>query len=526
MMNAMPNGPRVPPPLLVLRADADGHIGSGHVMRCLALAQEWRRHDGEVIVLGRVNSEQLRQRLVAEGCRHVSLPAVHPQPEDLQTLVSWLNEKAGQPGWLVLDGYHFDAGYQQAIRATGWMLLVVDDYAHLPVYHADILLNPNAHACDLTYNTDSATLRLLGTRYTPLRQEFLLPAEQSPSTAPHAPRILVTMGGADPDNVTSLAIDALMAMGRQDLEVKIVIGTLNPHRQGLLDQLASARFHVEPLDLVANMAPLMRWADITVSAAGSTCWEMAALGVPMVLTVLADNQTLVASSLADLGAAVNLGWFHDWQPKQAADVITSVLANRDLRLAMKANGQKLVDGLGSERIIAQMLTGRAKLTLRPVRDSDCRLLWQWVNEPAVRSASFQSAPITWPEHQQWFLAKRNDSNSLQLIAEDGAGTPIGQVRFDTVDQEAEIDASIEPRWRGSGLGGIMLIQALHALYRHTPIRAVHAHIKSDNERSIRIFGKAGFRKVAEEVIQGQQAVHCIWRPATEQGPPRKTQGDA
>lgn len=343
-------------PLLIIRADADVAIGSGHVMRCLALAKAWQEHGGEVAFWGRINAEPLRERIVAEGCRLRLLSDSHPDPSDRAAIVAWLREVHEQSGWVVLDGYHFDAGYHDAIRASGWPLLVIDDYAHLPEYHADILLNPNAYAGELAYHTGGETLRLLEARFAPLRREFYLARAQEHLVAVQGRRILVTMGGADQDNVCGRVADALLLMGRSDLEVRIVSGSLNPHRQDLSKRLKKASFHVEVLAAVAEMAPLMQWADLAISAAGSTCWELAALGVPMLVTVLAENQERVATSLDAHGAAMTLGWFHAWQPAQAAGVIEGLLADQEKRRRMGEKGRCLVDGMGCGRVVEKMLS--------------------------------------------------------------------------------------------------------------------------------------------------------------------------
>lgn len=355
-MVAMAKEPRAdcPPSLLVLRVDADGRIGTGHVMRALALAQEWQRQGGEVVFAGHIAGEPLQQRIDSEGFPLQSLPAAHPDPRDLQVFLPWLRERQGQAGWVVLDGYHFDPAYHDAIRATGWPLLVIDDYGHLAEYHADILLNPNAYAGELTYKTSRDTLQLLGARYAPLRREFRAAGKQSREAVGYGRRILVTMGGADPDNVSGRVVDALLAMGRTDLEVKIVIGSLNPHRQDLTERSRQASFAVELLASVKHMVPLMQWAELAISAGGSTCWELATLGVPMVVTVLADNQERLAASLAKHGVAINLGWFHDWQPEQAASVIQELLTDRDRCRRMGENGRELVDGRGCERLLKHL----------------------------------------------------------------------------------------------------------------------------------------------------------------------------
>lgn len=488
---------------LVIRADADGAMGTGHVMRCLALAQEWRRQGGEVVFLGRIGSEHLRRRLIAEGCRVHSLAAVHPDPADLTEVGGWLDERKAKAGWLVLDGYHFDIAYHDAIRASGWQLLVIDDYGHLPEYHAEILLNPNAYAGDLAYRTQPDTLRLLGSRYAPLRSEFQEASRKKREVAGSGRRVLVTMGGADPDNVSGRVADALLAVDRADLAVKIVVGPLNPHRADLSARLAGAPFMVELLDPVSEMAPLMQWADLAISAAGSTCWELAAMGVPMLVTVLADNQERLAASLADNGVAVNLGWFYSWPPGQAAGVIGTLLENQEKRRQMGGRGQSLVDCRGCQRLVHAMHS--FYFALRPAIAGDCALVYQWANDLEIRAVSFCRAPIAWEEHCQWFAERLGNPAHVFLIAVDGEGQPLGQVRFAVADHTAVISVSLAKKFRGAGLGARLIRQASRQVMAAQGVTKILAHIRPENRNSIQAFVKAGFRQAAGVSIHADQA---------------------
>lgn len=478
--------------LLVIRADADGIIGSGHVMRGLALAQAWREQGGEVVFLGRIGSEYLRRRIIGEGCALHPLATSHPDPQNLTEVVAWLHERRAQAGWLVLDGYHFDTAYHDAIRDSGWSLLVIDDYNHLPEYHADILLNPNAYAEELTYRTQPDTLRLMGSRYTPLRREFREAAEQQREVAARGRLILVTMGGADHNNVSGRVVDALLAMPRNDLAVKIVIGPLNPHRAVLDARLAGAPFAVELLEPVSEMAPLMQWADLAISAAGSTCWELAALGVPMLVTVLADNQERVAASLEGHGAAVNLGWSLSWQPERLAMLIAELLADKERRRHMGERGQSLVDGRGCQRLTQTMHSFH--FVLRPAVAEDCPLVYQWANDPETRAVSFSRAPIAWDEHCRWFAERLSDPAHIFLIAVNGVGKPLGQVRFAVTDREAVISVSLDKNLRGAGLGVRLIRQASRQVMTTQGLTRILAHIRPKNRHSIQAFAKAGFRQ--------------------------------
>ena len=138
---------------MVIRADCDARLGTGHVMRCLALACEWKNNGGCVTFLSYCGSETLRVWIKANGFDLELLTQPYPDSSDMPLTLSILKERREASGesWLVLDGYHFDSVYQGAIKDAGFKLLVVDDTAHLPFYSADVILNQNVHANELVY---------------------------------------------------------------------------------------------------------------------------------------------------------------------------------------------------------------------------------------------------------------------------------------------------------------------------------------------------------------------------------------
>ncbi|MDY7080712.1 MAG: DegT/DnrJ/EryC1/StrS family aminotransferase [Chloroflexota bacterium] len=137
---------------LLIRADANVHIGTGHLMRCLALAQGWQTQGGRATFITACESDGLRQRLSDEGFQVIALEHPYPDPADWEITSQVL---AAHPGaWMVLDGYHFDPAYQRQVKKVGHPLLVIDDMAHLDHYYADVLLNQNIHAEQLDYSCE------------------------------------------------------------------------------------------------------------------------------------------------------------------------------------------------------------------------------------------------------------------------------------------------------------------------------------------------------------------------------------
>jgi len=154
------------------------------------------------------------------------------------------------------------------------------------------------------------------------------------------------------------------------------------------------------------------------------------------------------------------------------------------------------------------------LKLRPVKKNDCRLLWEWANDPEVRKSAYDSAHIPWETHLQWFEEKLDDSRCFQYIASDSNDIPVGQVRFDVKGPEAEIDVSIQKKMRGLNYGSLLIRTGLEKLVRSVKIKAVNAFVKIENKASIHAFLKSGFEDLGEKTIKGCPSRHLRWKPSS------------
>ncbi len=335
---------------IFFRADASPSMGSGHIMRCIALAQACRAHGAAgVTFITSCHDKALKQRILKEGFELLTIPMPHPEPSDLKKTLKILSDSNGS--WLILDGYHFVSEYQLQLLDSGCHLLVIDDTNHLPEYHCDILLNQNINASELNYSCDKNTIRLLGSKYVMLRQEFLHFRNSSRIIPGNTRKILVTMGGSDPDNTTLKVINALNMLESPELDVKIVAGPLNPHLKSLRNILSASAFKSCLLTFAKNMPELMAWADLAISAGGSTCWELAYMGLPAVVLVIAENQHRIAEGLHEKGAVVNLGLFNKVSVDHIANTVNALLLDLSMRKNMAHKAKKTVDGSGGRRVI-------------------------------------------------------------------------------------------------------------------------------------------------------------------------------
>ena len=490
---------------LFVRADASSQVGAGHLMRCFALAQRWKAHAGEVTFITFCESEGLRRRLTDEGFQVISLKRTYPDALDWQTTSQVL---ATHPGaWVVLDGYHFDPMYQGQIREAGHPLLLIDDTAHLEHYNADIILNQNQHAERLFYSCEPNTRLLLGTNYTLLRSEFLIWQKWQRQIPQIARKILVTLGGADSKNVTSKVIQALAHVERKNFEAIVVVGASNPRYEELRSAIQNLQLPIELKRNVSNMAELMAWADVAVSAGGSTAWEMAFMGLPNLIVTLAENQEGIAQALHSLGVANHLGWYTQINELELANSLQDLMSNPVRRQTMSELGRQIIDGAGMDRVVSTMKTHSTSLTgqlqVRPAHLQDAEMLWRWANNPAVRANSFHPEPIPLDTHLQWYKRKLASSKTRIWILELDQEA-VGQIRYDKIDQDrAEIDFSVVANCRGKGIGTRALVLTSTLVAQELGIRYLQGTVFSSNKSSRRAFIKAGFRCVDQRVVSGK-----------------------
>lgn len=253
--------------------------------------------------------------------------------------------------WVVLDGYHFELSYQRYLRRKGVRILVVDDHAHLDRYEADVFLNQNVITSSELHPIVNDDCRvLLGPKYALLRGEFSdnAPPERDFS---RAGRILVTFGGGDSENVSLEILRALEDIGSSPLHVSLVLGSANPHVDAVRRASAASCHDVEVVVDAQDMRQLMADADVAIGAAGSVCWEIAYMGLPAVIFIVAANQEHIGCQLDSVGAMCCPGWAKSVSRSEITNLVQGLLDDVELRVAMSRRMMRLVDGLGARRVV-------------------------------------------------------------------------------------------------------------------------------------------------------------------------------
>ena len=358
-------------PSFAFRADASNSIGTGHVMRCLALADALGQRGGRSRFVCREHPGNLLNLIRQGGHEVYVLPAGSDDGKARGDLLhahwlgtNWANDAEqtrqaliahNATDWLVVDHYALDRRWGRSVRPHVGHIMVIDDLADRK-HDCDLLLDQNLGTTESEYNglVDSTAVTLIGPRYTLLRPEFAKWRQYSLTRRSHSQlkSILVSMGGVDNDNVTGKVLDAL---GRcelpAELRITVVMGPHAPWLAGVQARAETMQRPTEVLAGVSNMAELMANSDLAIGAAGGTAWERCALGLPTLMFVLAANQQRGANALQQAGAALVIR-----EPDQLCNSLRSLLGHRmaDLQ-SMSNSAAALVDGGGAARVVDKLL---------------------------------------------------------------------------------------------------------------------------------------------------------------------------
>lgn len=490
----------MPPMRIALRVDGSDLIGSGHVIRCLTLADRLAEMGHTCHFIMRDHVGTLREIVEKRGFPVSLLPRSRKVEIDDLPHSHWLGTSQDHDAdetrtalkkavdWLVVDHYALDQRWHRALRPLARRILVIDDLADR-VHDCDMLLDQNLQVEMGRYDglVPRSCHMMLGPQYALLKPRFAELRGSRKAANPDG-AILLYFGGVDAGGATLVALDAVARSGTAR-PVEVVAGNRNPHRAAIVQWCAAhdkSRLHGDESDMPALMAN----AEIAIGAAGATAWERCCLGLPTILVTLAENQRPGATALANEGAAVWLGDLADLSVETLAATLQTLDAAPHLSAAIGNRAAALVDGRGADRVARAI--GQEPITLRQAREDDCDAVWAWRNDERTRSHSLDPAPVPLDQHRRWFSSSLANPARTILIGEI-AGEPVGVLRYDRVDEEMTISVYLVPGREGRGEGARLIRAGTDWIIRTWPtIRAIDAEILDANKASIRAFESAGF----------------------------------
>ena len=484
---------------ILLRCDGSPQLGVGHVVRAIALAEEAVARGHTVSLLGRVEGALLESLVDGVGPRLTLVgPEVggRPFPEvALEHDVVHVDHYG--LGTEVLDEVAAAAGSAGVDRP---LLSVMAD-GEFGARPADVLIDPTVGA-ELDEPPARARWHLRGARFTPRRAavtDATRSADGAVSTSGDL-TVLVVMGGTDPTGCTPLVVEALGRVGLP-LDVTVVSAPATEAAlHALADTWPAGRLRVTPP--VPDLPGLMAAAEVTLTAAGTSTWELCALRRPMALVATVENQRVGHDRVVAAGAAVGLGGRDEVSDvERTAARLRPLLTDADLRERLAAAAHRLVDGHGAWRVVGAWEAARSAsaprvdapaVTVRPATVDDARALWEWRNDPATRAASRHHSLVPLEDHLAWLRATlQREDRHLLIGSLDGAD--VGTLRWDLEgDGEWEVSITVAGESRGRGMAGALLRAGEQWLAGVTDVRAYLAAVHTTNEPSRRVFVSGGY----------------------------------
>lgn len=499
------------------RVDSSTRIGTGHLMRCLTLAEGLRAAGAESVFVCRELPGGAERLVRAAGfeVRLLSAPGPGDVPDAAPAHAAWLGVAASIDAeqtsaaladapldWLVVDSYALDARWERAARAVARRVAVIDDLADRP-HDCDVLLDQNLFedaAERYLPLVPAHCLLLLGPRYALLREEFAAARRQRRERDGSVSRVLVYFGGGDPGNETAEAVEALRRLGVPGLAADVVVSPSNPHRAAIAE--AAGRLPGAVLfGQTDRMAELMATADLALGASGTASWERCYLGLPSVVGAIADNQESVGEELGRSGATVYLGR----EPRAEAfeSALRELLRDPERLRAMSERCLSLMADTepGAAHPLAAYLTGSHNLfdrrwcRLRAVEERDLPMLLAWRNDPRVRCSMLTDHVIAREEHEAWYL-REVVSGATRVLVFELLGRPVGLVYF-------PLPVPSRPFWGfylgetdvPAGTGRLLCLLGLEAAFSDPDTVAVDAEVIVTNAASLKVHEWLGFEQL-------------------------------
>ena len=512
---------------VLIRCDASQTIGTGHFLRCSQVADQLSSLGYDVIFLT-CNNEYTRSLSNNQLHRYLYLPIHTPVPESdthtpaLSSSSSWIDSAQLDDAsdslnllldnnivdchWLILDHYSLDNIWIRCFKNLYFnhftslpKVLYIDDLLDQSI-SVDLLVRPTTFPHILLPNGVNASFSdsvktLCGPAYLPINPLYAQLQALTPSRHSIS-RILVYFGGADVQNFTLTTLKVLTQLVDSSASIDVVISSVSFNRSSIEDFVALNPSISLYFDLPCLVSHVIR-ADLAIGAGGTAMWERAILGLPSLVLSIAHNQKGPASSLSEYGAVELLKCTSSDFSQELVTALNKFFSYSSEYISSISNNAKAVtDGLGAARIVTAMFGPCSTPRLRPAVLSDLSLFYRWYCDPVLRDNSFTSSCVSFESHASWFHSRMINSNCLTYVLTDKYNLPLGQIRFDSVENVpsvAKISFSLDSAARGFGLSSQLLQLGFSSLIDcwGSDVTA-YGLVKSSNTPSIKSFLKAGF----------------------------------
>jgi len=498
--------------VILIRTDASIFIGSGHVMRCLVLAQALKSQNHTVIFATRPQPGDMIEYIRAKGflVHELIQPLQWQSPSYDADYQSWLQvpwqvdaesllSKISTVDLLLVDHYGLNKAWEHLVQQElECKVFVIDDLVR--EHQCDLILDQTLMRRKEEYQAVNKNTKILtGCEYSLLNPLFSHYRTQILDDAllPSIPHILVSMGGVDRPNATLRVLEAFALHPQPKPQITVLLGPKAPHYLQVKGFCEAHKSWISHFDFSENMAELMLEHSFAIGAPGTTSWERACLGIPSIIVPLADNQKVISENLVKAKAAIKV---------ELGEIASNLLGSYYLLVKQyfeyRATNLKLCDGLGLQRVVQQMkmlFKNRNQLIkLRKATKSDIKQVFDWQCQPETRKYALNSDIPNWEGHLSWMSNKLSKTEDffyiLKLIS---TNERIGVVRLDKIKKsEYLISIFVDSKHYGKGIAKQALanIDMLHSNI------IIHATVLEENLASQKLFTSANYQQISESTF--------------------------
>ncbi len=344
-------------PVIGIRVDVNETVATGHIMRCITIAEQIKKLGGQVLFI--TADGQAEELLARAGMEHVCLQSRWDHMEEELPVLREVLKLAGIKTLLV-DSYQATPAYFEELCPLVKLVCIDDCFEH--IFPVDVLINYNAYHIRFPYRETygGKTRLLLGTDYVPLREEFSVKQirDRDEQSGKKGFSVLLSSGGSDAQNaILGILQRAMQTEELRSVMFHAVVGVYHPQGDAI-EAFAANYENMKVYRPCHDMAGLMADCDAAVSAAGTMLFELCAMRVPTVFFQSADNQRY-DREFFEAGErmifAGDMTQDRDICIDKICEGLKRLVADAALRERMKENLGSVTDGKGAERIAGEIM---------------------------------------------------------------------------------------------------------------------------------------------------------------------------